>query len=164
MSDIRKPIFKTFAKEIDAIRTEEFKALIVCAYENASDAFHEADFLHDEIKEMYQFTAQFIDTQGLTGGLRDLVLTAVLLSDITLLNLPADLTYLHPITVKPYLYTLEVSINKQMLDAVISIIESHEGGNSPSSLLEPKPGTPGHILAILQLAKRLPCVSICTTC
>lgn len=163
-TETRKPIFYSFANEIDNIRNEEFKSLVICAYEHADQSFQEAYGLHDEIKRMYVLTEQFVDSQRLTGSLKDLVLTSVLLCDITLSSLPVDLEYLHPVTVRPFLKTLDVEINKQMLEALLNLIESHEGSESPSNMLEPKPGTPAHVLALLQVVKRLPCVSICPSC
>jgi hypothetical protein len=159
MADLNQAVM-AFRDELNKIESEDVKVFVVKALELASSAFSEDESVITHVKKVYRIVDSLLDKEGTRGMLRDMMLGAVLLCDLTVNDAPEPLQYLHPVTVDHLLQDIKNDIHKGMYDGFLSMIEGHEGNDSPSAQLDPKAGTPQYVIALANKIARFDFVTI----
>jgi hypothetical protein len=149
-----------FQGEINRIQNEDVKVFINNAIVDAPESFWEDQQLVDYTKRVFKVVEGMLDADNVEGMVRDIILTGVLLSDVSLNELSGDVKVLHPMMAKTHLKPAAGDLNPQLFDGICRIIEGHEGSDSPSKALEPKPGSPEHLVMIAHRLVQLDCVTI----
>lgn len=155
-----KPAVLLFRKELEVLETDELKNFAHNALSLAKPGFYENEYVITHTQKVFRICKQLLDDAGTMGSLKDGMLIAVLLMDIAKSELSHEMDSLHPVAVKPFLESVRGSLNKQIFDAIINMIEGHEAENSPAPSLEPKGGTPGYLIALANKIVRMGCVSV----
>lgn len=136
-----------FVKELEEIKQEDVKVFAHNALVSAPTSFI-SEQNTDHTKKVFYVVKSLIEMDGVTGPIRDVILTGALLSDIADQYLSEELNELHPVVAKTLLKPLADDLHAGLFEGIIRIVESHEGQNTPSKLLEPKPGSPEHLVAM----------------
>lgn len=155
-----KPAVILFRGELESLETEELSNFAHNALSLAKPAFYEDEDVITHTKKVFRVCKQLLKDAGTTGAFRDGMLIAVLLQDIAKSELSYDMDALHPVAVKPFIESIRGGLNKQIFDAIISMIEGHEAEHSPAAALEPKGGTPGYLIALANKIARMDFVTI----
>jgi hypothetical protein len=159
MAEIKEAVL-VFREEIEEIVSEDLKVFLQNALSLTKESFYKNKETVTHTKNVFKIVNQLLKEEGTQGMLRDIILTAVVLSDIALNELPDDLKHLHPVAAETILRELKNDLAKPVYDGLLNIIEGHEGEKSPSASLEPKPGQPGFIVALANKIARFDFVTI----
>jgi|SRR5579875_2275086 len=159
MTEVQKAVL-TFRNEIESIESLDIKTFVQNALNLTKPSFYEDEEVVNHTKKVFKIVKEFLDTEGTKGALRDLMLVAVLLSDIALNELPENLKHLHPLVAKDYFKEIQSDLQKPVIEGIIDIIESHEGSNAPTKALDPRPGQPGFIIALANKIARFDFVDV----
>jgi hypothetical protein len=149
-----------FRPELDLIISTDINAFAENMLSTAPEAFYQDEKLVTHVKKVFKLVNEMLVREGTGGPYRDMMLTAVLFSDMTLNSMPDDLKHLHPITISSIIREHGKELHSQVIDALIQMIEGHEGSRSPSRQLEPKMGQPGFIIALANQIARYEFVEI----
>ncbi|QHW35850.1 hypothetical protein GZH47_33710 (plasmid) [Paenibacillus rhizovicinus] len=137
-----------FRPELELIISADIKVLAENVIGNAQPSFYQDEQLVNYTKKVFKIVNMLLAKEGTGGPFRDMILCAILFQDIALNSLPEDMKYLHPITAATVVRQFGDGLNSQMVDALVQMIEGHEGPKSPSKSLEPKMGQPGFIVGL----------------
>ncbi|WP_338554537.1 hypothetical protein [Paenibacillus sp. KS-LC4] len=147
MSEVNETLL-TFRPELELIISPDITVFAENVIGNVPESFYQDGELVTYIKKVFKVVNMLLAKEGTGGPFRDMILCAILFQDISLNSLPDDMKYLHPIAAATAVRQFGDGINSQMVDALILMIEGHEGPKSPSKPLEPKMGQPGFIIAL----------------
>lgn len=141
-------VIMRYRTELEEIKSEDIRTFVSNALQKASHAFQSNEKQHAYIKRVIRLLNALMEQEGTTGAYRDMIIASVLLCDITKYDLPADLQYLHPLTVRTFLDDYKQDLHHQLFDALMTLIETHEGIELPVKGVRPQQGTPGYIVAL----------------
>jgi len=160
MTEVKEALM-IFRPELEGIVQADIKAFTENMLAAAPAVFYQNKETVSHTKRVFKLVNELLNREGTGGPYRDMMLTAVLLSDISENSLPEDLRYIHPLAAAKTIRDLgKDMINGQMLDALAQMIESHEGPSSPSKRMEPPMGTPGFVIALANQIVRFEFISI----
>lgn len=142
-----------FKEEIDKLTGVDIKTFAGNALLAAPASFKEDEELITYTRKVFRVTEELLNADSVQGNIRDVILTGVLLSDIGK-NEDEKLEEIHPLLVRPLLKDVRNDLVPQLFDGVMSIVESHEGANTPIKAIQPKPGSAEHIVAFANVIVR----------
>jgi hypothetical protein len=138
----------TFENELKAIEFEDIRAFTHNAIVASPPSFWKDKELVTYTKKVFKVVKELLEHDKVKSPIKDVILAGVLLSDIAYNELSDQFKHLHPIAAGKLLEPVSKDVNKALLEGILRIIEAHEGDQTPSKLLEPKPGTPEHLVSI----------------
>jgi hypothetical protein len=111
---------------------------------------------------MIKVLEEMMQVSGTPGGFQDLMYAAILLADMTIHEFEESHKKFHPLTVKEKIepFRKDLPPTQNWFDAIVKLIEEHEGVDAPHEKLRPQVGTPGYIIALLNQLLRLKSVEI----
>ena len=137
-----------FENELKVIESEDIRAFAHNAIVASPPSFWKDKELVAYTKKVFKVVKELLDHDKVKPPIRDVILTGVLLSDVALNELSDRFKHLHPLAAAKILEPVSKDIHKALWEGITRIIEAHEGENTPSKLLEPKPGTPEHLVSL----------------
>jgi hypothetical protein len=164
METTKQNVILNYQSVLDEIKGEDIKMFVMNCLNAASDNFKNDEKICEHVKKTCKLLNQMLAMENPNGekaiATKDLIMTSVILSDITINDLPKELKYLHPLTVRNFLDKFKGDMNSGLVEVLLMTIEGHEGVNSPSKLIAPKPGTIEYTVALAHQISRLECVEI----
>ncbi len=152
-------LFK-FRRELDMIKDENFKVFARNALMKAKPSFTDDDELITYTRKVFKVLNELLSMRGVNGAVKDAMLIAVLLSDLCLNEMPEGLEDLHPMAVRGFLKVVAEYVQASVFDSIMRAVESHEGENSPSDLLKPRPGTAEYEIAHAHAIVKMECITV----
>src|SRR5699024_1527822 len=125
-----------FAKNVELAAPESFK--------NNEEAIKHT-------RKVFRITEELLDSDKVEGQIRDIILIGVLVSDLAIGEVPETA---HPYMIQSILEDLKDDLHQALWDGIMRIAESHEGTNTTIKQLQPKPGTPEHLVALANVLAR----------
>jgi len=151
-----------FEYEIQQFQNEDFKAFVHNALVDSPKSFYEDEKVVQHTKKTFFLVDEMLKADEVQGTIRDTILAGTLLSDIAINEMPNHMKNLHPFAGRVYLDKAKKDIQINLFEGVCRIIEAHEGDQTPSTVLKPKPGTPEHLVALANRIARLETIEIKT--
>lgn len=132
-----------FEKELAKIEDASLNAFFYNAIANAPESFHNDTASMAEAKTAFHILAHNLDKKDVQGAARDALLGTVLICDLMVNEFDESMKALHTVAVRPYL--IAKGINKDLhvplWENIMRVVESHEGLEGASPILEARPGT-----------------------
>ncbi|ARC67383.1 MULTISPECIES: hypothetical protein [Bacillus] len=132
-----------FKKELDLLKDVSLKSLIYNALAVAPQSFHDDEETQEIVKSAFYILKGILEARNVEGTVKDAMLGTVLLCDIMVNEFEDNMKDLHTVAVRKYLEDLRVDkdVQQQFWQNIMRGVESHEGPNGASPLLDSKPGT-----------------------
>jgi hypothetical protein len=137
-----------FEQELKVIESEDIRAFAHNAIVASPPSFWKDKELVEYTKKVFKVVKELLDHDKVKPPIRDVILAGVLVSDMALNELSDRFKHLHPLAVAKVLEPVSKDLHQALWEGIIRIAEAHEGENTPSKLLEPKPGTPEHLVSL----------------
>jgi hypothetical protein len=164
METVTQNVILNYQSVLDEIKGEDIKMFVKNCLNAATDNFKKDEKICQHVRKTCKLLNEMLAMESPNGEkattTKDLIITSVILSDITINDLPKELKHLHPLTVKSFIEQFRGDMNSGLIEVLVQTIEGHEGANSPSKLLVPRPGTIEFTVALAHQISRLECVEI----
>jgi hypothetical protein len=149
-----------FREELEVIESADLKTFLMNSLAMAPASYGEDALLIDYTKRVFKLTKEIVETEGLKGMLKDMMLGSILLADMMENEMPEAMKELHSFAVATHLKELKNDLSKAVWDGMMNLIEQHEGHLVTTASVEPKPGQPGYIIALAHRIARFNFVAI----
>lgn len=149
-------------KELEFIEDSTLQAFFYNALAVAPQSFHNDADLLEEVKRAYHILRGMLEKRNVSGAVRDALLGTALICEILSNEFKAPYHALHTVGVRAYLTEREVNkdIQAGLWENIMRAVESHEGPEGASPILDAKPGTAEYEIASAFSVARLPYISI----
>jgi hypothetical protein len=160
MTDYICPTILAFREELEYIESVELAEFMKVVFEHAPASFYLDEELVAYTKQVFYVVKGILEGDSIRGTFRDMVYTAVLLSDLLVNEFTDEYKVMHPVALQPFLDKLNHKLPAQMLEAIMTVVEGHESSNSPSKQLDPKPGSPAFMVGLVHKVLRQQIVQV----
>ncbi|MCY8466595.1 hypothetical protein [Bacillus atrophaeus] len=132
-----------FKKELNLIKDMNLNNLFYNALAVAPQSFHNDKETQKLVKSAFYILKGILESRNVEGAIKDALLGTVLLCDIMVNEFDDSMKDLHTVAVRKYLENQRVDkdVQQQFWQNIMRGVESHEGSNGASPLLDSKPGT-----------------------
>lgn len=146
MTTVKKPkAILYFEKELNEIKDTELNAFFVNALSVAPSDFHTDKELLHLVKKAYMIMDSLLTQNNVAGQVKEAMLGTVLIAKILEHEFRAPFKHLGAIAVRAFLADKKINnLPTGLWENIMRAVEAHEGPNSASILLEPRPGTAEH--------------------
>ncbi|CDQ41772.1 hypothetical protein [Virgibacillus salexigens] len=144
---------KLFETEINKMESLDIKTFAENAMVAAPASFKEDEDLINYTRKVFVVAEELLENNKIDGNLKDIILTGVLLSDIAY-NEDEKYRSIHPFLVRPLLNDVKNDLVPNVYEAILKIVERHEGVNTPIAQLHPQAGSLEHLVAIANVIVR----------
>lgn len=136
-----------FAEELNQIRTVELNAFFTNVLGSAPGSFQIDKELMTLVKKAHKILSYTLDQQNVDGQVKEAMLGSVLIARILKNEFRAPYENLYAIATRGFIK--EKGFQKDLghdgiWENIMRAVEGHIGADSPSILLEPRPGTAEH--------------------
>jgi hypothetical protein len=147
-----------FAEEIEMIQDDRIRAFVVDALDSTPEFYSNLSLYVKETKSATKKAQALLDILGSTDYTTDVIISAVLLQDITRFYIDDDgdvaEDIMHPLSVRQRVIHLVGAVGRDGFDDIMRTVESSHGLNSPIPQVMPMPEDPVYVW-ILPFVNRL---------
>ncbi|WAT23603.1 hypothetical protein O0R52_21645 (plasmid) [Bacillus halotolerans] len=143
LANLNPKALEYFKNELNQIKDMNLSNLFYNALAVAPQSFHDDKETQKIVKSAFYILKGILEARKVEGPVMDAMLGTVLLCDIMINEFDDNMKDLHTVAVRKYLEDKRVDkdVQQQFWQNIMRGIESHEGPNGASPLLDSKPGT-----------------------